>query len=244
MKFILGKKLGMTQIFRDNGEVVPVTKVLAGPCQVIQVKTKPRDNHTAIQIGFGVKRAFRIDQPTTGHLKGLELAAEINEFPIDKTDGIVRGDIITVATFAPGDIVNVVGTSKGKGFAGVVKRHHFRGAPASHGHKHDLRAPGSIGAGGVQRVFKGMRMGGHMGVDRVTIKNLEIVGVNPEANELLIKGAVPGGRNSILQIFAAGALQVQKVSAPEAPVAPEATTTEPTTPEVVTESVESVVQSA
>lgn len=210
MKFILGKKLGMSQIFRVNGEAVPVTKVQAGPCQVIQVKDGVKDNHKALQIGFGVQREFRLKKPIVGHMKGLQLSAEIYEFPIEKTDGINRGDTITTSTFAVGDIVAVVGTSKGKGFAGVVKRHHFRGAPASHGHKHDLRAPGSIGAGGVQRVFKGMRMAGRMGGDTVTVKNLEIVAINPETNELCIKGAVPGGRNSILQIFATGNLQVQK----------------------------------
>jgi len=224
MKFILGKKVDMTQVFAENGDVVPVTRVIAGPCQVVQVKDGNKDNAVALQIGFEAKRDFRLKKPEAGHLKGLESVSFLRDFGLEKVDGIERGDIITVATFALGDTVNVVGTSKGKGFAGVVKRHHFRGAPASHGHKHDLRAPGSIGAGGVQRVFKGMRMAGRMGGDRVTVKNLEIVAVNPATNELYIKGAVPGGRNSILLISGQGELKVQKKGAPveAAPVVEEA----------------------
>lgn len=214
MKFILGKKIGMTQVFRPSGEMVPVTRVLAGPCQVVQIKDGSKegskDNQTALQIGFGVKRAFRVKKPEQGHLKDLELSAFLTDFAVEKVAGVARGDLILVDTFAVGDIANVVGVSKGKGFAGVVKRHHFRGAPKSHGHKHDLRAPGSIGAGGVQRVFKGMRMAGRMGGDRVTVKNLEIVEIHPETNELYIKGAVPGGRNAILQILAPGELKITK----------------------------------
>lgn len=219
MKFILGKKIGMTQVFLESGEVVPVTRVEAGPCQVVQVKDKSKDTVRAIQIGFGTKREFRIKKPQAGHLKGLELSESLHDFTTDKIDGVERGDMITVGTFASGDRVTVVGTSKGKGFAGVVKRHHFRGAPASHGHKHDLRAPGSIGAGGVQRVFKGMRMAGRMGSDRVTVKNLEVIEVHPDTNELYIKGAVPGGRNALLMISGEGELKVNKKQSKEAPVA-------------------------
>ncbi len=200
----------MTQVFGKAGEVVPVTRVAAGPCPVVQVKDGSKDNATAIQIGFGKKADFRVKKPQAGHLKKLELVASLKDFGIAKTEGVERGDIITVETFGAGDIVTVIGTSKGKGFAGVVKRHHFKGAPKSHGHKHDLRAPGSIGAGGVQRVFKGMRMAGRMGGDRVTIKNLQIVEVRPETNELYIKGAVPGGRGSLLMITGEGELKVQK----------------------------------
>lgn len=213
MKFILGKKVGMSQVFAENGEVVPVTKVAAGPCQVVQVRDGVKDNQVALQVGFQKKADFRMKKPQAGHLKDLENVQFLRDFGIETVEGIERGDTITVATFAPGDIVQVIGTSKGKGFAGVVKRHHFRGAPATHGHKHDLRAPGSIGAGGVQRVFKGMRMAGRMGGDRVTVKNLEIVAVDTATNELLIKGAVPGGRNGLLMISGLGELKVEKKGA-------------------------------
>ena len=207
MKFILGKKIGMTQVFLDSGEVVPVTRVEAGPCQIVQVKDGAE---ASVQIGFGPKRDFRMKKPQAGHLKGLEMVQSLKDFGIEKVDTLERGDIITAATFVAGDKVTVIGTSKGKGFARVVKRHHFRGGPASHGHKDNLRAPGSIGAGGVQRVFKGMRMAGHMGSERVTVKNLEIIGVHPQQNQLYIKGAVPGGRNALLMIKAEGELKVEK----------------------------------
>lgn len=200
----------MTQVFLPDGEVVPVTKIEAGPCQITQVKDGKKDCAMALQIGFGKQRDFRMSKPRAGQLKGLEAVHDLKDFGIEKVDGIERGDVITVDTFAVGDRVLVVGTSKGKGFAGVVKRHHFHGGPASHGHKDNLRAPGSIGAGGVQRVFKGMRMAGRMGGDRVTVKNLEIVQIDPEKNQLYIKGAVPGGRNSLLMVSCAGELKVNK----------------------------------
>ncbi len=206
MKFILGKKIGMTQVFLPNGEVMPVTRVLAGPCTIIQVKEKEK----AIQLGFGEKKEFRLNRPEAGHLKDLAPVSWLKEFSVEKTDDINRGDFITLETFVAGDEIEVMGVSKGKGFAGVVKRHHFRGGPASHGHKDNLRAPGSIGAGGVQRVFKGMRMAGRMGGDQVTIKNLEVVEVHPETNEIYIKGAVPGGRNSLLVIQGPGVLKISK----------------------------------
>ena len=221
MKFILGKKVGMTQVFLQNGTVVPVTRIQAGPCQVVQVKDGTKDNAKAVQIGFGNKREFRVKKPQLGHLKGLETSAWLKEFAVETVGQIKRGDTITVEAFNSGDKVVVVGISKGKGFAGVVKRHHFRGGPASHGHKDNLRAPGSIGAGGVQRVFKGMRMAGRMGGDRVTVKNLEIVEIHPTTNELYIKGAVPGGRNSMLMISGEGELKF--VSSSESSVAAETT---------------------
>jgi large subunit ribosomal protein L3 len=210
MKFILGKKIGMTQVFSANGDVVPVTRVEAGPCQIIQVKDGKKDNAIALQLGFGTPRSYKVSKPAAGHMKDLEEVKFLRDFGIESVANIERGDVIAADTFAVGDIVQVVGVSKGKGFAGVVKRHHFRGAPASHGHKHDLRAPGSIGAGGVQRVFKGMRMAGRMGGDQVTVKNLEIVGVSAENKELLIKGAVPGGRGGLLMISGNGELKVTK----------------------------------
>ncbi len=213
MKFILGKKIGMTQVFSKNGDVIPVTRVEAGPCQVVQVKDGKKDNAIALQLGFGTPRSYKVTKPMTGHLKGLEPAQFLHDFGMESVDKFERGDVVTVDTFVAGDKVAVIGTSKGKGFAGVVKRHHFRGAPASHGHKHDLRMPGSIGAGGVQRVFKGMRMGGRMGTDQVTVKNLEIVNILPEQNELQIKGAIPGGRGGFIIITAEGELKVQKKAA-------------------------------
>jgi large subunit ribosomal protein L3 len=212
MKCILGKKVGMTQIFLENGEVVPVTRVQAGPCQVVAVRTVKKDGKDvqSIQLGFDAKKEWRLTKPELGHLKGLNPVGFIREFETDEKVDASRGDMITVETFAKGDVLDVVGTSKGHGFAGVVKRYHFGGGPASHGHKDNLRARGSSGAGGVQRVFKGMRMAGRMGGERVTVKNLQLVAVNPETNELLIKGAVPGGRNGYLMIFADGKISFKK----------------------------------
>lgn len=210
MKFIIGRKLGMTQVFAADGTAVPVTRVQAGPCQVAQVRIQEKREINLAQISFldGLEEK-RLRRPQAGHLKGLRPARILRDFKIEENEreALKRGDIINVGIFAPGDKVEVCGQSKGKGFAGVVKRHHFKGGPASHGHKDNLRAPGSIGAGGVQRVFKGMRMAGRMGGMRVTIKNLEIVQVLPEKNELYIKGAVPGGRNSVLLIQGEGALK-------------------------------------
>lgn len=203
----------MSQVFLPSGEMVPVTKIQAGPCVVVQVKDGSKDNQKALQVGFGDKKEFRLSKPQAGHLKGLQSVRFLKDFAVEKTDGIEKGDLITAETFTAGDIIDVIGFSKGRGFAGVVKRHHFRGGPASHGHKDNLRMPGSIGAGGVQRVFKGMRMGGRMGGEQVTIKNLEIVEVNPQENILYIKGAVPGGRNGFLILQGNGDLKISKKNA-------------------------------
>ncbi len=200
MKCILGTKLTMTQVFRPDGAVVPVTKVSAGPCIVTQVKTKGNDGVDAIQIGYGEQKKFRMSKAEQGHLHGLTLVRHLRDVRESNTSTVKRGDTFTVKTFAPGDIVQVIGWSKGKGFQGVVKRHGFRGGPKTHGHKDNLRMPGTIGAGGVQRVFKNVRMGGHMGSDRVTIKNLEIIQVDPTTNTLYIKGALPGAYGSLLLI--------------------------------------------
>ena len=210
----------MTQVFLPNGVVVPVTKVQAGPCQIVMVKESAGNGVKAVQIGFQETKENRISKSEVGHLKNLDVVRHLRDFKFDSATPVKRGDTITVGTFVSGDKVQVVGESKGKGFAGVVKRHHFRGGPASHGHKDNLRMPGSIGAGGVQRVFKGMRMGGRMGGDRVTIKNLEIVEVHPENGELYIKGAVPGGRNALLLISGEGEL---KLTTPETTTVPEVT---------------------
>lgn len=200
MKVILGKKLEMTQVFAQDGKVIPVTLVQAGPCVVTDVKTDERDHYHAVVVGFGKTR--RASKAQIGAWKELGAFEAVREFRADAPVEAKRGDVIDVKAFAAGDHVDVVGTSKGHGFQGVVKRHKFAGGPATHGHKDNLRMPGSIGAGGVQRVFKGRRMGGHMGTDRVTVKNLQIIQVDPEKNILAISGAVPGARGGLLLIRA------------------------------------------
>jgi large subunit ribosomal protein L3 len=207
MKFIIGKKIAMTQVFREDGIVVPVTKVLAGPCIVTQVKSKEKDNHNSLQIGFGIQKVFRLNKAQKGHLKDINLTENKNEtarhlHEFNSADNTLqKGDSFGVEIFKEGEKVKVTGISKGKGFQGVVKRHGFHGSPASHGHKDQERMPGSIGATDPQRVFKGKRMAGHMGDEQVTVKNLEIVKIDLENNELFIKGALPGARNSILYIL-------------------------------------------
>jgi large subunit ribosomal protein L3 len=193
---ILGKKIGMTQIFRPDGQVVPVTLLKAGPCMVVQRKTPATDGYDAVQLGLleFVKPA-RINKPSTGHLKkaGVEGAKFIREFKLNGGNGDLKaGDKVLVDQFKPKDVVDVVGVSKGRGFAGVVKRHHFRGGEGSHGSMFH-RAPGSIGASSFpSRVLPGMRMGGHMGHAQVTVRNLEVIDVDTEDNVLAVKGAVPG----------------------------------------------------
>lgn len=207
MKFIIGKKIAMTQVFREDGIVVPVTKVLAGPCVVTQIKTKEKDNNNSLQIGFGTQKIFRLNKSEKGHLDSIlvdnnknQTVRNLHEFKNDNS--LNKGDVFGVEIFTVGEKVKVTGTSKGKGFQGVVKRHGFHGNSATHGHKDQERMPGSIGATDPQRVFKGKRMGGHMGDEQVSVKNLEIVKIDLESNELYIKGAVPGARNSLLYIFA------------------------------------------
>jgi len=226
MKFILGKKIGMTQVFLPNGVVVPVTKVQAGPCQIVEVRENVKKNGLkAVQIGFDETKETRLAKPQVGHLKDLDKVRNLKDFKIETDAQVKRGDTITVETFATGDIVAVVGESKGKGFAGVVKRHHFRGGPASHGHKDNLRMPGTIGARGVQRVFKGQKMGGRMGGERITVKNLEVIEIHPEVNEIYIKGAIPGGRNALVLISGEGELKLKTTvvenSAPVVEAVPE-----------------------
>lgn len=208
----------MMQVFREDGSVVPVTKVQAGPCVITQIKTKNKDGIEAVQIGFGAQKRFRLNKPALGHLKDINVNGDetmtvrmLRDQRVNEGTDLKRGDVFTVKIFTPGEKVQVIGTSKGKGFQGVVKRHGFHGGPATHGHKDNSRAPGSIGAGGVQRVFKGMRMAGHMGDARVTVKNLEIVSIHPETNEVLIKGALPGARNSVVLISTnEGKIEVEK----------------------------------
>lgn len=197
MKCILAKKLEMSQVFRPDGTVVPVTLVQAGPCVVTQVKTAESDGYNAVQLGF--MEAKKLPKPEEGHLKDLPKLRFLSEFRLDDPAGFNRGDKIEANAFATGDVVDVTGVSKGKGFQGVVKRHGFHGHPASHGHKDQLRMPGSIGAGGVQHVLKGRRMAGRMGGDQVTVKNLQIVEIR-DNGIVALKGAVPGARNAVLEI--------------------------------------------
>lgn len=206
MKFILGKKIEMTQRFKEGGRVIPVTVVEAGPCVVTQIKSSEKDGYTAIQIGYDKKK--KISKSLKGHLQGLDNYRYLREFRVGESIPLKRGDKIGVNNFKQGDIITVVGTSKGKGFQGVVKRHGFKGGPGSHGDKDQHRAPGSIGATDAARVFKGMRMAGHMGDARVTVTNLEIVEIDPEKNLFFIKGAAPGARGSLLLISAPGEMKL------------------------------------
>jgi len=216
MKFILAEKKEMTQKFGKDGSVIPVTKVMAGPCIVIQVKTSEKDGYSAVQLGFGLKK--NQSRPVKGHLKNLGNFRYLKEFKInqDQAENLAVGNPISAKIFVPGDIIKVTGISKGKGFQGVVKRHGFSGSPATHGHKDQLRMPGSIGAGGPQHVFKGTRMGGRMGGSQVTVKNLEVIEVDPEKNEIFIKGAVPGPRNNLLLLSGVGDIVIEQVVEEEA----------------------------
>jgi large subunit ribosomal protein L3 len=194
---IIGKKLGMTQIFREGGKVEAVTAVEAGPCSVVQIKTVAKEGYNAVQLGFG--EAKRLKSPQRGHLRGLGKFKYLREFRVDDI-----GDIevkVDVSLFKEGDLVDVTGTSKGKGFAGVVKRYGFAGGPKTHGQSDRHRHPGSIGATtSPGRVFKGTRMAGRMGGQRVTVRKLEVLRTDPERNLLLVKGAVPGAKNGLLLI--------------------------------------------
>ncbi len=190
----------MGQVWNEAGERVPVTWIKADPCKVTQVKTDEKDGYSAVQIGCGEKK--RLIKPLAGHLKDLPKFRYLKEFRVSDPENFERGKEIKVTIFEPGDKVAVAGTSKGRGFAGVVKRHGFHGSPASHGHKDQLRMPGSIGATDPAHVFKGTKMGGQMGAERVMVKNLEIVQVDEKENRLAIKGAVPGARNSLVEIIA------------------------------------------
>lgn len=208
MKFIIGKKIEMTQKFLADGKVAPVTAIAAGPNVITAVKTKEKDGYNAVQVGYGEKK--KLGKSILGHLKNLGNLRNLKEFRVDNVENFKVGDKFDVSSFAPGDLVKVTGVSKGKGFAGVVKRHHFHGSPKSHGHKDQLRMPGSIGAGGVQNVFKGLRMGGQMGNEQVTVSNLEVVETDLEKNLLYLQGAVPGGRNGLVAISGDGEFKLMQ----------------------------------
>ena len=205
MKGIIGKKVGMTQVFDDRGEVIPVTVIEAGPCYVAQIKTVERDGYTAVQLGFDETKSKRLTKPQLQHLQKSNLPAlrHLRELRVQEEDlaDLEEGGKVTVDVFEVGESVDVTGTTKGKGFAGVVKRHGFSGGPKTHGQSDRLRAPGSIGACTTPgRVFKGMRMAGRMGGERVTIQGLKVELVDPERNLLAVRGAVPGAKNGLVLI--------------------------------------------
>jgi len=217
LKGILGKKVGMTQIFAENGEAVPVTVIEAGPCWVTQTKTVEKDGYSAVQLGFEEIKPERLTRGQLGHLGQLDPDDKhphrrilendvpplryLREFRVREDDLPEEGDKVTVDVFAAGDRVDVVGTSKGRGFAGTIKRHNFKRQPKTHGQSDRERAPGSIGATtGTGRVFKGTRMSGRMGGKRVTSQNIEVVLVDPQRNLLAVRGSVPGPKNGLVMV--------------------------------------------
>ena len=200
MKYILGTKQQMTQIFTEDGMVIPATIISVPQATVTQLKTIDCDGYSAVQIASGDRKEKNINKAQLGHFGNKGKFRYVCEFRTDEVAEVKEGDTIAVDTFEVGDNVTVTGVSKGKGFQGVVKRHGFKGAPTSHGHRHDTRKPGSIGATGPQRVFKGTRMAGRMGTDRVSVKNLVVVAIDAKNQQLLVKGAVPGRRGTLLEI--------------------------------------------
>ena len=202
MKAILGRKVGMTQLFLDDGTVVPVTVVEAGPCVVTQKKTVETDGYNAVQIAYGDIREKLVTKPMQGHFKkaGVDLKRRLREYHVNNTDDYALGQEIKVDVFEKGDIVDVQGTSKGKGFQGVIARHNAARGPMTHGSR-NKRRPGSIGAcADPSRVIKGKKLPGHGGAETVTVQNIEVVGVDADKNVLLVKGAVPGARGGLLSI--------------------------------------------
>ena len=202
MNGLLGKKLGMMQYFANNGEVVPCTVIEAGPCRIVQVKTNEKDGYSAIQVGFGEKPERNVNKPLAGHFKkaGISATRYLIEFRNENLNEVKVGMEFKVdSVFSVGDFIKVVGTSKGRGFQGVVKRHHFGGGKQTHGQSDRVRAPGSIGSSSYpSRVFKGMRMAGRMGGTRVSVKNLKVIKIIPESNLMLVQGSVPGHNNSFI----------------------------------------------
>ncbi|MEX2008495.1 MAG: 50S ribosomal protein L3 [Candidatus Spechtbacterales bacterium] len=202
-KFILGKKIGMTQIFNEEGAAVAVTIVEAGPCTVTQVKDETKDGYRAVQVGFGAKK---LNKPQGGHVKAFvdergRGFSMLREFTPEAPDELKQGDSVDISQFEVGERVSVAGVSKAKGFQGVVKRHGFAGGPGSHGMKHTLRTPGSIGSAYPQRVLKGRRMAGRMGGVRHTTNDLKIVAIDTKNNLIALKGAIPGNNGSYIEVF-------------------------------------------
>ncbi len=209
MAALLGKKLGMTQVFDDAGNVVPVTVVEAGPCVVVGVRTQAREGYAAVQLGFAEVAEAKIPKPLRGVFtrRGLRPHRVIREVPLAEGEQLEVGQSVTAAVFARGDRVDVVGLTKGKGFAGTIKRHNFGGQRDSHGVSLMHRAVGSIGSSNIARVMKGKRMPGRLGGTRVTIRNLSVVSVDPERNVLVLRGAVPGPQGALVMIRKVGAAE-------------------------------------
>ena len=204
---LIGRKIGMSQVFAENGDAVPVTVIEAGPCYVTQVKTLKRDGYEAAQIGFDPKKEKQTTGPLKGHFKKAKVDPQrvVREVAVDDVQSCETGQVFGAGIFETGELVNVTGYFKGRGFQGVVKRHGFRGGDKTRGQSDRVRHPGSIGQSATpSKVFKGTRMGGRMGNKRVTVRNLQVIGVDAEKNILLVKGAVPGHRNGYVLISRAG----------------------------------------
>ena len=199
-KGLIGKKIGMTQLFDENGKVIPVTVVVAGPCTVVQKKTIENDGYAAVQVGFGDVKVTKVNKPMAGHFKKADVAPKkvLKEFRLENTADVNVGDVLKADIFAAGDRVDVVGTSKGKGTAGVIKRWNFSRLKETHGTGPVHRHGGSLGVIDPARIFKGKKMAGHLGAEKVTVQNLDIVKVDVENNLIAIKGAIPGPKNGIV----------------------------------------------
>jgi large subunit ribosomal protein L3 len=203
MEGIVGRKIGMSRIFNEEGQAIPVTIIEAGPCPVVQIKTVALDGYESVQLGFGQKRKNLFTQPLLGHFAKAKLEPKriLKEVRASKIEGMTVGQVVKVDMFSVGEKVKVTGISKGLGFQGTMRRHNFRGGPKTHGQSDRMRAPGSVGSSSYpSRTFKGQRMSGRMGGDKVTIRNLVVAGVDLEKNMLLLRGAVPGKQNSYLTI--------------------------------------------
>lgn len=201
-KGLIGKKIGMTQIFNEEGKVIPVTVIEAGPCVVSQVKTEETDGYNSIQLGFGAIKESKVNKPERGHFTkaNIALARYLREFRVDSIEDVKVGDELKADIFMAGDKIDIQGTSKGKGFQGVIKRHGQHRGPMGHGSMYHRR-PGSMGSTSTPgRVFKGKKLPGHMGAETVTIQNLEVIKVDLDKNIILVKGSVPGAKGSILKI--------------------------------------------
>lgn len=200
---ILGKKIGMTQIFDESGAAIPVTVVEAGPCPIVQVKIQDSEGYNAIQLGFGNRRESKVNRPESGHFQKANVSPQrfLREMRVDNTEGLEVGSNVDVGIFSPGDLIDVTGTSKGRGFTGVIKRWNFSGVRQTHGSEKNHRRPGSIGnSAWPSRVFKGKKMPGRHGGKQVTTQNLRVIQADPERNLLLVKGAIPGPPNGLLII--------------------------------------------
>jgi len=211
MKGIIGKKIGMTQIFQEDGDIVPVTVVQAGPCMVVQIKRTETDGYEGIQIGFIEKKESKVNRPLKGHFRKHVTPpfSILREFRVNDTSPFRSGQVITVEQFRPGERVQVTGRSKGRGFTGVMKRHGFQGSPGSHGTHEYFRHGGSIGAAAYpSRVFKGKKMAGHHGNQQITVKNLKVVDIHPSENLILLKGAISGPNRSIVFIQGEGTYEL------------------------------------